>query len=55
MSSGAWRWKNASAIWDRPALWVQTKSTYFMGSSEGGRAVRAESLSIDKRQLNRYM
>jgi hypothetical protein len=32
-SSGAFCSKNACAIWEQPALWVQTKSTYFIASS----------------------
>ena len=36
MSSGAWRSKNAWAICERPALWLQTNSTYFMALLSGG-------------------
>ena len=31
-SAGAWRSKNAWAIWERPALWLQTNSTYLMAA-----------------------
>src|SRR6266508_3962766 len=36
MSLGAWRSKNAWAICERPALWLQTNSTYFMDASSRG-------------------
>jgi hypothetical protein len=36
MSSGAWRSKKAWAICERPALWLQTNSTYFIFLLSGG-------------------
>src|SRR5215468_6719780 len=31
----AWWWSSAAAIWDRPALWVQTNSTWGMSAMAG--------------------
>src|SRR4051794_3056309 len=54
-SGGASRSKNACAICERPALWLQTKSTYFIAApltaTVGG---PARCYCIDKYQFNRY-
>ena len=52
-SSGASRSKNACAICERPALWVQMNSTYFIASSLPSWAA-AQIVSIDNHQFNRY-
>jgi hypothetical protein len=35
-SAGAWRLNSASAIWERPALWVQTNRIFFIGALLSG-------------------